>query len=540
MCLLLCNTNNLHQGTLFMALNLPVQPATVPLHAVAGAIAVLLWTLSPLEASANETASESTSTTTKAGKAASETALEERTLPQVNVEATQLPGQTENSGSYTPAAVTVGGKVEQSLREVPRSISTITRTQIEDQGMTTLEDALEQLPGVTISPAAMWSGASYTTRGFTIQNFLVDGSIVREYDAMDSSVNGSLGMYDSVQLLRGPDATFSGQSGSGGSINLTRKRPLKTFQAKATLSAGSWSNYMGEADISSPLNASGTVRGRIVASYNDKEEFWDNAQSKRSLFYGVVDVDLAPRSTLTAGASKNRQWGTGGTDAPGLPRYTNGDPLPLSRSTGTSAHDHRNTDTETYFATLNHQLENNWKLKLGMARTENFTDLRFSRFNGAVKPGTTTGSSLMVRAGETESRSNSLDFNLSGDFNWLNRQHSFVVGGDYINTHRSDNRGPQNFILPNGKTGNLPVDWANWDPSIAYELTPHQINQAWMARSVSQGLYGYGKLQIYGASRKTAQSNRPEIHRHLLSLHRADGGHQPAVDGLLQHGTRHP
>ena len=120
------------------------------------------------------------------------------TLPQVTVQAHALPGQTENSGSYTPDAVTVGGKTEQSLREIPRSISTITRTQIEDQGMTTLEDALEQLPGVTISPAAMWSGATYTTRGFTIQNFLVDGSIVREYDAMDSSVNGSLGMYDSV------------------------------------------------------------------------------------------------------------------------------------------------------------------------------------------------------------------------------------------------------------------------------------------------------------------------------------------------------
>lgn len=421
-------------------------------------------------------------------------------LPQVTVMSTHVPGQTENTGLYTPDTVTVGGKTEQTLREVPRSISTITRTQLDDQGMTTLEDALEQLPGVTISPAAQWGAASYTARGFTIQNFLVDGSIVREYDAMDSSVNGSLGMYDSVQLLRGPDATFSGQGNPGGSINLTRKRPTKDFQAKTTLSAGSWSNYLGEADISSPLNASGSVRARVVASYNDREQFWDNAQSKRSLFYGVVDVDLAPRSTLTAGASKNRQWGTGGANAPGLPRYTNGDPLPLSRSTGTAAYDHRNTDVETYFGTFNHRFDNDWKLKLGMARTENFTDLRFSRFNGAVTPGKTTGTSLMVRAGETESRSNSLDFNLSGDFNWLDRQHSFVVGGDYLNTHRSDNRGPQHFII-NGTSGNYAFDWANWDPSNVPELTPRQINQAWSARSVSQGVYGYGKFQLYGPFR---------------------------------------
>jgi TonB-dependent siderophore receptor len=414
-------------------------------------------------------------------------------LPQVTVLSAHLPGQTENTGLYTPEAVTVGGKVEQSLREVPRSISTITRTQLDDQGITTLEDALEQLPGVTISPADHFSAATYTARGFTIQKILVDGSIVGGHDGMDSSVNTSLAMYDNVQLLRGPDALFSGQGLPGASINLTRKRPTQGFQAKAALSAGSWSNYLGEMDISSPLNASGSIRGRVVASYNDKEQFWDNAESKRSQFYGVVDVDLAPRSTVTLGASKTRQWGTGGISNPGLPRYTNGDPLPIPRSMGTTLYDHRNTDSESYFASLQHQLENNWKLKLSAVHTESLTDLRISRYQGAVTPGMTTGSTLAMWGGNTENRVNTLDFNLSGDFNWLDRSHSFVVGGDYRKTKNYNDRGPYGTVAR--------IDWATWDPSAPFTLPAWSARQGWNNDITDQKLYGYGKFQLHGPVR---------------------------------------
>lgn|GEM_PF-3405253 len=46
------------------------------------------------------------------------------------------PGQrTEDSGSYAPLPVTAGNKTTEDWASVPRSISVMTREQIEDQGL---------------------------------------------------------------------------------------------------------------------------------------------------------------------------------------------------------------------------------------------------------------------------------------------------------------------------------------------------------------------------------------------------------------------
>lgn len=417
-------------------------------------------------------------------------------LPPVRVTARPLSELTENSDSYTPARVGVGAKTAQSLREIPRSISVLTRQQLEDQGIHSLNEALEQLPGVTIEPNGQWSAESWYSRGFEITNILVDGSMVREKDSMDSSVNAALAMYDSVQLLRGPDSLFSGNGEPSGSINLVRKRPLHAFQAKATLAAGSWDNYRGEFDISSPLAASGNVRGRVVASYNDTQKFWDNADRNNHMVYGVLDIDLTHDTTLTLGASRDRKSGSGRDSAPpGLPRYSNGDPLPLSRSQGSPAYDYRNSEAENYFARLEHAFSAQWKLKAGVSRTESSSDIRFAHYNGAVTPGTTTGTQMMVRAGNSTSRSDGVDVNVGGSFGWLGREHSLVFGADYLHTENDNNRGPQMFA--NG-AGFVPIDWATFDPDHPPVLGPWRAQNIQRYETDRKGVYGYGKFQIHG------------------------------------------
>ncbi len=47
---------------------------------------------------------------------------------------------TEDTGSYAARAVTIT-KGAQTLREIPQSVSVMTRQQMDDQGLTTIADA---------------------------------------------------------------------------------------------------------------------------------------------------------------------------------------------------------------------------------------------------------------------------------------------------------------------------------------------------------------------------------------------------------------
>ncbi|KAG1247275.1 hypothetical protein G6F65_020253 [Rhizopus arrhizus] len=92
------------------------------------------------------------------------------TLAPVTVRGEEA-GVTEGSASYTAPSVTIGGKLPLSLREIPQSVSVITRQRLEDQNMTSLEDAMAQPPGITTDLAATAAIPQFYSRGFQIEYF---------------------------------------------------------------------------------------------------------------------------------------------------------------------------------------------------------------------------------------------------------------------------------------------------------------------------------------------------------------------------------
>jgi outer membrane receptor for ferric coprogen and ferric-rhodotorulic acid len=85
----------------------------------------------------------------------------------------------------------------------------------------------------------------------------------------------NLAMFDRVEVVRGATGLVTGAGTPSAAINLVRKRPLAEQKVTLTGAAGSWDNYRGEIDASSPLNDSGTLRGRVVTSYRDANGFRD-------------------------------------------------------------------------------------------------------------------------------------------------------------------------------------------------------------------------------------------------------------------------
>ena len=88
-------------------------------------------------------------------------AQESGNLQTITVKSDRDNTRTEDVNSYTTTGLTL------SPRETPQSVSVITKTQLDDQGLTTIEDALRTTTGVNVTRHG--TRTVYQSRGFFIR-----------------------------------------------------------------------------------------------------------------------------------------------------------------------------------------------------------------------------------------------------------------------------------------------------------------------------------------------------------------------------------
>lgn len=79
----------------------------------------------------------------------------------------------EGSGSYAARAVTIG-KGTHTLKEIPQSVTVMTRKQMDDQDLTDLKDAANKTTGL-VGLQGVGKGMILTSRGFQIDDWQYDG-----------------------------------------------------------------------------------------------------------------------------------------------------------------------------------------------------------------------------------------------------------------------------------------------------------------------------------------------------------------------------
>lgn len=341
-------------------------------------------------------------------------------LGATTISGLSLGAATENSGSYTTGVMQTATKLPLSLRETPQSVTVITRQRMDDQAMRSLDDVVQATPGLRMS-AARPANSEFFARGFPITNIMFDG-LPTTYNA-DWVATADLAPYDRVEVVRGATGMMQGAGNPSAAINMVRKRPTKEFQASITGSAGSWDNYRSELDVSGPVTDSGSVRGRFVGAYHDKDSYQDYAGRERGVFYGVTEFDLTDSTTLTVGASdqndnNNINWG-------GLPVNPNGSHMGFSRSKSFGySWSHQDIDNKTLFVELDQRFDNDWRLHAGASK--NWSDFKLV---GAVleRNNDTTYRQRVFNQGRDYDQS-TYDFFASGPFALMGRQHELVVG----------------------------------------------------------------------------------------------------------------
>ncbi|MHA6194530.1 TonB-dependent siderophore receptor [Pseudomonas wadenswilerensis] len=352
--------------------------------------------------------------------------------------ATVIEGQgmgqmTENSGSYTPTRVSAGSKTPTSLRQTPQTVSVITHQVIEDQKLVDLSDALKITPGITLRNTNERI-FEYSSRGFVIENIQIDGAapmaLGTTAGSFYSAKEYNLAEFDHVEVLRGSSGLFGGTGDPGGIINLVRKRPLDTYQLKLEASAGSWDNYRTQVDVTGPLAFDGKLRGRLVTSYNDRQYFIDGRSSSLPSVYGILEADLFPDTRLTLGGRYDRISENGASA--GLPRYTTGEDLKLSRSTNlTDSWAFQDGRSQELFFKVDHDFSDDWKVNLTYTQTQDGGLQKRAFSVGGVNPVTGAGPARFGSVARYRSDQQLWDVNLAGKFDLFGREQEFLFGADH-------------------------------------------------------------------------------------------------------------
>lgn len=404
------------------------------------------FSIKPLHTAASETQHNQLSTT-QASAASQDTnasAHEVTQLPAITVTANkESPLTTEGTNSYTAKATAASTGLALSLKETPQLVSVVTRQQMEDQNLTQLMDVANQAAGLTIKQGGnIGSDTSpIYARGQTVDSYLLDGiKLLNSYSSIFQSQDTAL--FDRVEIVRGANGLMTGAGTASASINMVRKKPLEDFKASVSASAGSWDTYRTDLDISTPLNKEGTIRGRTVFAYQTGGSYIDRYSEERKVAYGVVEADLNDNTKASLGVSY-QQIDIDGIARSGLPTYyTDGTPIDWSRSDSAAANwSTSDRSTTGYFADIEHQLNDRWKIKGVASRTITSSDeiVGYVFSGSGINKTTGAGSVLYGTRWDYKPTQDLFNLTLNGSFDLFNQTHDVVVGTTYA---KSKNKRP--------------------------------------------------------------------------------------------------
>lgn len=352
-------------------------------------------------------------------------------------------GGTDNAADeqqdYAVKTTRAGTKMLLAPRDVPQSVSVVTQQRMKDQDLQNIDAVLTNATGVS-SQQIDSERSSYFSRGFEITNFSYDDIPTSMGDAWNfGDATEDTAIYDRIEVVRGAAGLMTGAGDPGASVNMVRKRAeSKQFTGNVNASYGSWNKQRYVADLSAPLNSDGSVRGRVIAGYQDQDSWLDRYGKRKKFLYGVMDADLTERTTLSLGwdyqqtNTANPTWG-------GLPAlYRNGSRTHYDRNVNTSADwTGYNIESRKVFANLIHSWDNGWAFRFNGTHGEQTFNDTLLYVMGNPDASTGEGASGWGSKDRGKRTLDSFDSYVSGPFDLLGRQHQLMAGASYSRQHNA-------------------------------------------------------------------------------------------------------
>lgn len=350
--------------------------------------------------------------------------------------------------NYTVRSNKSATKLDLSLKDTPQSVTVITQKQMEDQNLTQAVQVIEQTPGVIVEQNGVpGSGKmAYYSRGFAIDNIQIDNVPLRAGNIGPSMMSAfDTGVFERVDIVRGSTGLMSGIGDPSATINFGLKKPTDELKAGFDISYGTWNRIRSMFDVSGPLNEDKTIRGRAVAIHSEGDHWMDRVGTDSNTLYGALAFDFTPNTTLDLAAlySKNKTHDAAPI-GPTLATFfedtgevvTNN----FDRTTNMAADwTYANAEYLNVFANLEHRFNDHWKTNFNYAYVDFNTDSAYAvlgsdSYNNWGNRGIYLEEYDLASVGygrqSNDGKLHNLDLSLSGKFDFLGQEQSFVIGAN--------------------------------------------------------------------------------------------------------------
>jgi iron complex outermembrane receptor protein len=345
-------------------------------------------------------------------------------------------------------------KTDTPIIETPQAVSVISGTQMLDQGVLTVQDALRYSAGVRADAYGVDSRGD--------DAFIRGASFVSYLDGLRQSFGGSYArtepyFLDHIEVVRGPSSVLYGQGTTGGLIGLTSKRPQFTAAHEVQVQVGNNARKQVAFDFTGPMDAAGHWAYRLIGVVRDADSQIDHVSDDRKAISPSVtwQPDANTRWTLLA----NLQFDHNGTSLNFLPHsgtllFNPNGRIPTNRFVSEPGFDRYDTNQRALSSFFEHRFNDTWKFTQNARYSHDNVDYRSLYPNVYGNP----ADPFLDDDQRTVSRYSYIslsrhkrfvtDTRLEGDFDTGSMHHRVLLGADLGYSHTDSRQGNGVDLVP--------------------------------------------------------------------------------------------
>lgn len=235
--------------------------------------------------------------------------MKSKLLPTAALSAIAFAGFTHTTFADIEEVVVTARKVQESINEVPLSISAFDADDFNKRSIEDLSDVAKFTPGFSfesfsggITPAPIIRGLAQTALQSRIQNVsvFIDGVYIQQQGNVDF---GLLGI-ERIEVVKGPQSALYGRNSFAGAINYVTAKPTEEFEGYISGTLGSDEREDLKLTLSGPI-IKDKLFGRITTGISEFDGTWENNFSTTNATTGDPIGDDAVSFLNGEGTDKN-------------------------------------------------------------------------------------------------------------------------------------------------------------------------------------------------------------------------------------------
>ncbi|MEM1308502.1 MAG: TonB-dependent siderophore receptor [Cyanobacteria bacterium P01_H01_bin.153] len=215
-------------------------------------------------------------------------------------ESATVPAETAEAGDDGIRIVVTAEKTPQDSQDVPISLTVLTRDELEDAQINSLQEIASNVPNFYFNPinAAGSYFSYYSIRGLGNSNFLNRDAVGFYIDDVPYDYGGFLDLnlidLERVEVLRGPQNTLYGRSSQAGVVNIISRPPTNFLEVRSAASYGTENDRSLQLSISDAIIPD-ELSFRLAGAYSARDGFFENTFLDKSV---GEESSLAGRAQL--------------------------------------------------------------------------------------------------------------------------------------------------------------------------------------------------------------------------------------------------